>query len=138
MLNNSTATSASVTSTTNICQRNCFIYKKEKRVIRAGGAAQWCFQQIGKNEPNAQAAALCGRSLGKLALTEGQIKSIHVPMAVLVGRNDGIIKALYMLPLRRVRPDWPVIEIEGADHITCILKPQFQQELAAWLKKNTK
>jgi hypothetical protein len=31
---------------------------------------------------------------------------------------------------------WPVIEIEGANHMTCILKPQFRDELAAWLKKH--
>jgi hypothetical protein len=35
-----------------------------------------------------------------------------------------------------VRPDWPIVQIPDADHITCILKPQFQEEIVRWLKKN--
>ena len=31
-----------------------------------------------------------------------------------------------------------MVEIKGANHISCILKPQFREEIAAWLKKNTK
>jgi len=37
-----------------------------------------------------------------------------------------------------VRKDWPVIDIKDPDHITCILKQQFREEIAAWLKKNSK
>jgi hypothetical protein len=38
----------------------------------------------------------------------------------------------------QVHKDWPVIEIKGANHITCILKEQFREEIVAWLKKNSK
>jgi len=34
-----------------------------------------------------------------------------------------------------VRPDWPVVHIRNAGHINCILKPQFREEVANWLKK---
>jgi pimeloyl-ACP methyl ester carboxylesterase len=106
--------------------------------LKTGGAAQWGFAQIGKDDPNAKALAVCGRSLSKLALTEEEIKSIRVPVAVLVGDKDDLIKKLYVEPLEKVRNDWPVIPIKDANHISCILKPQFREEIAAWLKKNTK
>jgi pimeloyl-ACP methyl ester carboxylesterase len=106
--------------------------------LKIGGAAQWGFAQIGKNEPKSNALAICGRSLTKLALTEDEIKSIRVPVTVLVGDKDDLVKRLYVDPLKKVRKDWPVIEIKDADHITCILRQQFREEIAAWLKKNTK
>jgi pimeloyl-ACP methyl ester carboxylesterase len=106
--------------------------------MKKGGLAQQFFGQVGKNDPNAGALALCGRSLAKLALSEEEIKSIRVPVAVIVGGDDGIIKKLYVEPLQQVRKDWPVIEIKGANHLDCILKPQFKEEIAAWLKKNSK
>jgi len=104
--------------------------------LKPGGAAQWAFAQIGKNDPNAKAVAVCGRSLARLVLTEDELKAIRVPVTVLVGEKDDLIKKLYVEPLERVRRDWPVVEIKGANHITCILKPQFQKEIAAWLGKS--
>jgi pimeloyl-ACP methyl ester carboxylesterase len=104
--------------------------------LNADGVAQWGFAQIGKNDPNAKALAVCGRSLAKLALTEEEIKSIRVPVTVLVGGEDDRIKKLYIEPLQQVRKDWPVVEVKDANHITCIFKRQFREEIAAWLKKN--
>jgi pimeloyl-ACP methyl ester carboxylesterase len=106
--------------------------------LQAGGVAQWGFAQIGRNDPNAKALVLCGRSLARLALTEKQIKSIRVPVTVLVGDEDDFVKKLYVEPLRRVRKDWPVVEIKGANHLSCVFKPQFREEIAAWLEKNRK
>jgi pimeloyl-ACP methyl ester carboxylesterase len=105
--------------------------------LKAGGLAQQGFRQIGRNEPNAEAHTVCGRSLAKLALTQAELKSIRVPVAVPVGQQDELIKKLYVEPLRRVRKDWPVIEIEDANHVSCIFKPQFQREIVAWLRKNS-
>jgi pimeloyl-ACP methyl ester carboxylesterase len=106
--------------------------------MKKGGLAEWAFARIGKNDPNAKAHALCGRSLAKLALTEEEIKSIRVPVTVLIGDDDKLIKGLYVTPLQKVRKDWPVVEIKDANHITCILKEKFREEIAAWLKKNRK
>ncbi len=124
-----------------------FIVKHPERVLsgtlagmgwlQEGGFGQFAFARIKKNDPNADALALCGRSLAKLALTREQIKSIRLPMMVLVGDRDNVIRRLYLDPLRRVRPDWPVVDIKDADHISCILKPEFKEAIAAWLKKNT-
>jgi hypothetical protein len=47
-------------------------------------------------------------------------------------------RKLYVEPLRRVRKDRPVVEIKDANHITCILKRQFREGIAAWLKKNAR
>jgi pimeloyl-ACP methyl ester carboxylesterase len=106
--------------------------------LKVGSVGQLGFAQIGNNDRNAKAHAVCGRSLAKLALTEEEIKSIRVPVTVLVGDKDDLIQKLYVEPLQQVRKDWPVIEIKDANHITCIFKPQFREEIAAWLKKNTK
>jgi pimeloyl-ACP methyl ester carboxylesterase len=104
--------------------------------LKAGGVAQFAYTQIGKKDPHAQARAVCGRSLARLALTEAEIRSIRVPVLVLVGDRDDLVQKLYVEPLRPVRKDWPVVEIKDADHFTCVLKPQFREEIAAWLKKN--
>jgi pimeloyl-ACP methyl ester carboxylesterase len=106
--------------------------------LKKGGLGELGFGQIGKNNPNADALAVCGRSLAKLSLNEDEIKSIKAPTMVLVGDKDDLIKKLYVEPLKKVRNDWPVTEIKDANHITCILKPQFKEEIAAWIKKNTK
>jgi pimeloyl-ACP methyl ester carboxylesterase len=106
--------------------------------LKEGEIAQGFFAQIGKNDAKANSLAVCGRSLAKLALTEKEIKSIKVPMTVLVGGKDDLIKGLYVDPLKKVRADWPVVEIKDANHLDCILKPQFKDEIAAWLKKNSK
>jgi pimeloyl-ACP methyl ester carboxylesterase len=76
--------------------------------LRAGGVGQLGFMQIGKKEAQAPAAAICGRSLAKLALTEKEIKAIRVPVTVIVGDLDTLINKLYVEPLKKARPDWPV------------------------------
>jgi pimeloyl-ACP methyl ester carboxylesterase len=106
--------------------------------LKKGGVGEFGFTQIGKKDPEAKSQTLCGRSLAKLSLTEDEIKSIKVPVMVLVGGKDDLIKKLYVDPLQPVRTDWHVTEIKDANHITCIMKPQFREELATWIKKNTK
>jgi pimeloyl-ACP methyl ester carboxylesterase len=122
-----------------------FIVKHQERVLsgtlggmgclKTGAVAQFALGQIGKNDANAKSMTICGRSLSKLALSPAEIKSIKVPMIILVGDKDDIVKKLYIEPLQRVRSDWKVVEVKDADHFTCILKPQFQSEILSWLKK---
>jgi pimeloyl-ACP methyl ester carboxylesterase len=103
--------------------------------LPAGVLAELGFGTKGKG--NGSALDLCFRSLGKLGLTQEELKAIKVPMTVLVGDND-ICKKLYVEPLQKVRADWRVIEIKDADHLTCILKPQFKEEIQKWLAKQEK
>jgi pimeloyl-ACP methyl ester carboxylesterase len=105
--------------------------------LQKGGLAEWWFAQIGKDGANAKAAIVCGRSLAKLALTKKEISSIHVPVTILIGDKD-VVKPLYVDPLKRVRKDWPVVEIKGGDHVFCIAKPQFREELKKWLDAQKK
>jgi pimeloyl-ACP methyl ester carboxylesterase len=102
--------------------------------LRDGSLEQKAFAAGGKD---GQPVGLCFKGLAKLALTEKEIKSIRVPVALIIGDKDGL-KKLYVDPLQKVRKDWKVVEIKDADHISCSFKPQFRQEVAAWLKKNKK
>jgi pimeloyl-ACP methyl ester carboxylesterase len=104
--------------------------------LPAGVLAELGFGTKGKG--NGSALDLCFRSLGKLGLTQEEIKAIKVPVTVLVGDRDNLVKKLYVEPLQPVRKDWPVVEIKDADHITCILKPQFKEEIQKSLAKQEK
>jgi pimeloyl-ACP methyl ester carboxylesterase len=75
------------------------------------------------------------RSMGKLAVTETALKAIRVPVTVIVGDQDPL-KRRTVDPLRKVRPDWPVVEIKDAGHLGCILKKDFTAAIVAWLEKN--
>lgn len=97
--------------------------------LREGSWEQKFFADHGKD---GKPAGVCFRSLAKLALTENEIKSIHVPVLILIGDHDGL-KKCYVEPLAPVRPDWRVIEIKEAGHITCPFKPQFREEIRNWL-----
>ena len=79
--------------------------------------------------------SLAVSSVAELALTEEELKSIHLPVEILVGDRDPMRK-LYVIPLQSVRSDWQVIEIQDAGHITCIMKKQFKDELEQWLDSN--
>lgn len=95
-----------------------------------GSALQAIWAHMASRRTNSM--ALCMRSVSSLALTPAAIQSIRTPAAVLVGDRDPV-ERLYVGPLRKIRPDWPVKLIGGAGHINCIAKPQFREELESWL-----
>jgi pimeloyl-ACP methyl ester carboxylesterase len=98
--------------------------------LREGSAEQKIFAADKDSKPY----GICFRSLAKLTLTEDEIKSIKMPVEVIFGDNDGLKKG-YLGPLKRVRSDWPVVEIKDANHITCVGNKQFKEELQKWLEK---
>jgi pimeloyl-ACP methyl ester carboxylesterase len=98
--------------------------------LRQGGLEQKIFAAAKGKEP----VGVCFRSLAKLALTEKEIKSIHVPVTILIGDKDELKKP-YVEPLKSIRNDWPVVEIKDANHLTCPGKPQFKEEVQKWLAK---
>jgi len=75
------------------------------------------------------------RGVTELALTEEQVKSVRVPVEIIVGDRDPM-KRLYVAPLQEVRGDWQVIEIQHAGHLNCIFKKQFIDEIEKWLDLN--
>jgi 7,8-dihydropterin-6-yl-methyl-4-(beta-D-ribofuranosyl)aminobenzene 5'-phosphate synthase len=46
------------------------------------------------------------------------------------------VQRLYVGPLRRARPDWPLVEIEGAGHFNCIVMPQFRSAITGWINEH--
>jgi pimeloyl-ACP methyl ester carboxylesterase len=74
-------------------------------------------------------------SMGKLAVTEEALKAIKVPATVIIGDQDRL-KQRTVDPLRAVRPDWPVVEVKGAGHMSCIWNKDFKNAIVAWLDKN--
>ncbi|MGQ0635699.1 MAG: alpha/beta fold hydrolase [Planctomycetaceae bacterium] len=104
--------------------------------LQKGGIGEWGFSRIARNDPHAGAQAVCGRSLARLALSEDEIKAIRVPVAIVVGNEDNLIRRLYVEPAQKVRADWPVIGINDANHLSCVIRPQFREEIAAWLARN--
>lgn len=75
------------------------------------------------------------QGISEFALTEQEVKNIKLPVTVIVGDRDPC-RQMYVVPLQKVRPDWGVAEISDAGHFTCIAKPKFPQEIAAWVRKN--
>jgi len=83
----------------------------------------------------AHMGSISARGGADLALTEDELKAIRVPVLILVGDRDPM-RRMYVVPLQAVRNDWQVIEIQGAGHLTCIVKKQFIDELEKWLDAN--
>jgi pimeloyl-ACP methyl ester carboxylesterase len=75
--------------------------------------------------------------VGELAISEAEHKKIDVPVKVIVGDRDPV-KRLYVVPLQQVRTDWPLVEIKGAGHITCILKKELREEIVNWIRKSVR
>jgi pimeloyl-ACP methyl ester carboxylesterase len=99
--------------------------------LREGSALQKVWERMPDRGAGAATSA-CARSLGKLAVTEMELKRIRVPVVVIVGDRDPV-KRLYVAPLRLARKDWAVIAIDDAGHLNCVVKPQFKEEIAEWL-----
>ncbi len=76
-------------------------------------------------------------TIGQFAVTEKELKEITVPVEIIVGDRDPV-RRMYVVPLQSVRPDWPVVEIEKAGHITCVMNPEFREEVARWVRKQSK
>ncbi|HOX39156.1 MAG TPA: alpha/beta hydrolase [Candidatus Brocadiia bacterium] len=74
----------------------------------------------------------CSASWPALTISEDELKSIKVPMTVVIGDDDGFLKST-VEPLMAVRPDIPVVKIPGANHRSCIFKPEFKTAIRDFL-----
>jgi pimeloyl-ACP methyl ester carboxylesterase len=99
--------------------------------LRAGSPLQSFWEKMQVRE-GSRTPAPCIHGLGKLAVTEDEVKAVKLPVTVIVGDRDPV-KKIYVDPLQAARKDWPVIEIKDAGHINCVLKTQFKEEIARWL-----
>ena len=76
----------------------------------------------------------CMKGMARLAVTEAEVKALKMPASVIVGDRDPV-ERLYVAPLTQIRPDWPVTKIAGAGHITCVMKPDFRDEVVKAIAK---
>src|SRR5260370_16403140 len=101
-------------------------------LLREGGVLKGIWETMVEGKRRAKAPAGCVRSLGALAVTEEAVKAIHVPVEIIVGDRDPV-RRMYVEPLEKVRPDWPVKLVPDAGHLNCIFKREFREELKKWL-----
>jgi pimeloyl-ACP methyl ester carboxylesterase len=103
--------------------------------LREGSALQNIWERARDREGSVP-PSVCVKSLGALAVSEDEVKAIHVPTAVLIGENDPV-RRLYVAPLERIRSDWPVTVVPAAGHISCIMMPEFKAGIKKWLDQQT-
>ena len=80
-----------------------------------------------------QTPAACVQSLGKLAISAGDLKGIKLPVTIVIGANDPV-KTLFVEPLHQARPDWPIVEIPDANHSQVLQRPEFKNAIKNALK----
>jgi pimeloyl-ACP methyl ester carboxylesterase len=78
----------------------------------------------------------CLHGFPALAVTEEELKAVRVPVTIIVGDRDPC-RRMYVEPLQKIRPDWPVHLIADAGHLNCIIKPDFKVQLNAALDANS-
>lgn len=71
----------------------------------------------------------------EFALTEQDVTAIKRPVTIVIGDRDPC-RRMYVVPLERIRPDWPVVHVPDAGHFNCIVQPEFQAALAAWVRSH--
>jgi pimeloyl-ACP methyl ester carboxylesterase len=104
--------------------------------VRAGSPLQKFCDRLPDGEQSRTPSAFL-RNVGKLGLTANEVKSIGLPVTILVGERDPC-RRHYVAPLRRIRPDWPVVEIKDAGHIDIVLRKEFRNEIGNWIRKQSK
>jgi pimeloyl-ACP methyl ester carboxylesterase len=105
--------------------------------LKTGSFEQAIFERMGDRQGAARTPPACVHGIAKLAVTEDQIKQVKLPVEILVGDRDPC-RRMYVEPLQAVRPEWPVVVIEGAGHLNCITKEQFKDGVVQWLGHNAK
>lgn len=95
--------------------------------LREGGFLQIVWERMSPRNTQGTPVA-CVHAIAQLAVTAEQVEAIKAPVTILVGDHDPCLP-LYVKPLEKIRPDWPVHIIEGAGHLTCVTKPEFKAQL---------
>jgi pimeloyl-ACP methyl ester carboxylesterase len=102
--------------------------------LKEGSFEQRICEQMGNRAASTTPPA-CVHSIAKLAVNEQQVKSIKAPVEMIVGDHDPC-RQMYVEPAKAIRPDWPVIIIDGAGHMSCIVKEPFKKAVVDWIDKN--
>jgi pimeloyl-ACP methyl ester carboxylesterase len=86
------------------------------------------------NDPKALAA--CVRGMGRLNVTEAQLRANKVPTLALIGELDPL--KLGVDELAKVMTNLKVEVIEGTDHMTAFRDPKFMDDLQEFLVSHSK
>lgn len=92
--------------------------------LKAGSVLEGVWEKASSRQ-RMKTPAACAKSLGALSITEEELKAVKVPVSILVGDRDPCRK-LYVEPMSKVRPEWPVTVVPGAGHLNCIMKSEFK------------
>lgn len=95
-----------------------------QRLAAAGGAG---------NGNAALGPLLAG--FAEFAVPAEAVKSMRVPVEIIIGDQD-FNRRLGVEPLLRLRPDLTEHIIADANHLSCVLKPQFKTEVEAALSRH--
>lgn len=85
---------------------------------------------------DSKALAACIRGMGGLTVTEAQWRANKVPTLALIGSDDPL--KVGVDELAAVMPTLKVDVLEGADHMTTFQRPQFVDDLKAFLAEHSK
>jgi pimeloyl-ACP methyl ester carboxylesterase len=90
---------------------------------------------LDRDERRALAGPLraCALAFPTLGITREELAAIKLPAIIVIGANDGLLRRVEAL--REVRPDIPVVEVPGANHLNCIFKPEFRKAIKEFLDK---
>lgn len=82
-----------------------------------------------ENPEETTAYRACMKGFPEMTFSREELLAIKTPMTVLIGADDPLF-GRYVKPLQEARPDVPVVVIPEANHLTCIMKPEFKTEIS--------
>lgn len=78
----------------------------------------------------------CARAFPQLGITREELLAIKTPLIVVVGSNDDLLERR-VKPLLEARPDIPLVEVTGANHITCVFRKEWRDAIRQFLDEQT-
>jgi pimeloyl-ACP methyl ester carboxylesterase len=84
--------------------------------------------------PKATSPALkaCITAFPQLSISRDELVTLKVPMRVIIGSADPLYESR-VKPLTEVRPDIPVVLIDGGNHLNCMFRGEFKQAVRDFL-----
>ncbi|MEA2552860.1 MAG: hypothetical protein QOJ65_1036 [Fimbriimonadaceae bacterium] len=83
-----------------------------------------------------KAFAAAGLSLGKLGVTAQDLRKCKAPALFIYGGNESDYVKNSIAAARKVLPDSQVKVVEGANHMTALIKPEFGTTIIEFLRAN--
>lgn len=79
--------------------------------------------------------AACRRAFGELGITRQELSAVRTPAVVIMGKDDRLRGRV--AALTEIRPDFPVVWIENANHTSCIFRKEFREAIRDFLDQQT-